>query len=716
MNNFIDKMKIRNSKGKNGKIHALLNGEDKKFDTIGELVDNMWALANSFQHNDWWSDMAEKISDKQKSDNRSPDVIWKEVVTEAINETIWAKKEKIAEINKYSNSSAFESKLVPCRFSPNGCLFNDEDKKLLDGLVYCRENEMIYGKTPNGGLKMLGDPKSFGDKRTPSYDELYDYVEDRLSRANGLTEGGYDIWIDFYKTANNLTSEYVRAKSEMFTAMQNGMLPDNSYFYCMGEKTTFGSVLKCVSNVWPGDAEDDLLSYYVKIGLNYLYPTIIFNRNMINLFYETKNDEFKRIAIKPIENKKQFAGEIANELFQYRKEALRHVEKMDKAPSVIEDRINVPAKYHIVQNWQDRLPEGQFNRSESKILKAFLEPFKKEERIFMMAWAYTIFHPSTEETLSLCIMTGGQTFKTSYFSKCIRKILSYMYGETESKLVCTLMKSKWVKNDQLKEPKGGAGISNAAFIFNDECEEESIDQFKEYSGSANEDGHQYTYKIVYQQPITLRIKSKWLFCTNKPFTINDSDGVFNRRLAIIDRKDLSMFKPVYGKDEFDKMRDRELLSFYNAAKEAYNNIVESYGSLQCAADNIECIHGNLTKAHDEEGKEVCYLEIYDKVANVANTNTNEEISRREVDKEGRECYWVLRSALQEYIDQTLQNSGINPIGMRKWIESTDKTIGNNQLKTTKIMKCGGTNQLKNVARLYPIKKEVIERLEKESEC
>lgn len=715
MSSFIDEFEIRNSKSKKGKFSAHFPGRQgvTKYNTINELVEDMWNIANSFQYTDMWKDMANRIAIQEKNDTRDHETVWKEVVSKELTEALSAKKTIIQEMNKNSTSSAFNAKLVPCIFTPDGSLLNDEDKKFLKDLYFCEENQLVYGRVRDS-LKLIGNPRYFNDDNADDHEKLMDFIEDRLARENGAA-GEYDIWRQFYKTCDMLTEAYRTASLEMNAAMAAGKKPSESKLSFNGGEHVFSEVLKCRDGSWPESAEDDLLSYFVKIGLNVLFPTIIFNRNMINLFYETKNDEFKRIAIRPVnKNKKQTAGEIGASIFDYKRQALKALKKIDKVPHIIHDNPSVPAAYHLDEDWMDKLPEGQKDIKDCKILNTFTRKFDPEEAIFMMAWAYTVFHPSTNEIISLCIMTGGGTFKTSYYAQSIIKILSLMYNETDTKLIAKLKKDEWVNNDQFKEPKGAAGISTAGMIFNDECEQKSIEQFKLYSGSSNEDGIVYTYKIVYEQPVTTKIWAPWLFATNKSFQIEDSDGVFTRRLALIDRRDLSSFEPPYPISEFGKMRDLELKSFYEMSKKCYEKIKDKYGSLGSAAVKIERISTNLVKAYNEDSKTVAYKNIYDMVVNTATNDVQNKPCGKDNDQDGREYYWVLQRTLHDYIKQVAEPDGINPAGMLKWIDGTNKTTSISKTKTTKKVFFDNSWGVQNVAKLYPLKDDVIAKLLEEN--
>jgi hypothetical protein len=300
VSSFIDEFEIRNSKSKKGKFSAHFPGRQgvTKYNTINELVEDMWNIANSFQYTDMWKEMANLIAIQEKNDTRDHEVVWKEVVTKELTEALSAKKTIIQEMNKNSTSSAFNAKLVPCIFTPDGSLLNDEDKKFLKDLYFCEENQLVYGRVRDS-LKLIGNPRYFNEDNADDHEKLMDFIEDRLARENGAA-GEYDIWRQFYKTCDMLTEAYRTASLEMNSAMAAGKKPSESKLSFNGGEHVFSEVLKCRDGSWPDSAEDDLLSYFVKIGLNVLFPTIIFNRNMINLFYETKNEEFKRIAIRPV--------------------------------------------------------------------------------------------------------------------------------------------------------------------------------------------------------------------------------------------------------------------------------------------------------------------------------------------------------------------------------------------------------------------------------
>ena len=357
------------------------------------------------------------------------------------------------------------------------------------------------------------------------------------------------------------------------------------------------------------------------------------------------------------------------------------LKKIDAVPHIISDDSTI-AEFSYDSNWKNKLA-NQVDFKDAKILNAFIKPYTKEERIALMAWAYTVIHPSTNDNIHLLFMTGGGTFKTNYYCTMIEKILKLAYSSKRS-LVHQMKEDRWITDSFLRESTT-TGISNSAMVNADECTDKCLEQFKSMSGGTN-DGMSYQKRMMRETPISMRIYCKWLFTTNKFFSIEDDSGAFDRRLLIINRMDVKNIEKPYSAAEFSKHIDSEICAFYDLAKTAYDAMLKVAPTLQEYRDATE-LKKNMTLAYNEEDKLMLYYEVYDAL-------NSSSVNHKYVKK----CMVVPREEFNDVVEERCKIAGVNFSGFKKWILNTSDTEYTCEYKTVhrdnKYEKCWCLSQLK----------------------
>lgn len=603
---LINLLKIRNS-GKGGKYKFTWGGKDKICESITDISNKLFEMSGQFQAKDWYNDfVADVKQDPEFKSSNDFETVWLAHMTKYLNETLNMKRDKRDLNQMASMPSAFNAEFQASSLKPK-VLFNKEDLDLLKGLVYCKKNSAIYYCDEFGNYTFLGSPGSYSDVKSETSRETSLLICKRIAKELGINE--FDIWSWMWEQCNKMTEEWFRVRSEIEDGKSQGKIPSAITVKWLDKDYTVKDLFEWYEDDWSNDFIDDLHSKAVSALINDMLPSSMFRNNLICLRYETKDGLFKRYNLAPAKN-------IAMCSFaDYLKAVFAHPQILEKLPSfnnqpyVIQDDYKKISTYKLIPNWKETLAPNQFKEyKECKILSSFLEPYTQDEKIFIMAWAYSVLHPSTSEGIGLMIKTGGGAFKTNGYSNMIALLLEKMYGADKDELTLLLKRDSWVKQDQYLEPDGNKGLSKCALFVSDECTESCIERYKDWSGSTSNVGVDYAYKKVYQVPVNMKIFCRWLFLTNKQIVINDTDGVFERRLAIIDRMDIKQLKKPYSQKEYPQYVERELEVFYNLAKDAYTQLTKKYTDLVEAANSLS-FSKNLKQAYKEDDKLFIYYKL-----------------------------------------------------------------------------------------------------------
>lgn len=566
--------------------------------------------------------------------------------------------------------SAFNAKFIPAAFKP-ASFINSVDEQFLQNIYYNSVQDSIY-YYHNNSYTLLASVSELIARESCALYKLATCISEDMAIANNTPT--FDFWPYLYEQIDKVTECFFESKLlfETYTQQDKAFTADDKlttvpwkeqvsmFYFC--DKSTHKLL---------DDWYDRLHSYFIKNIFKYIIPASGVNADLYNVYYEALNDDesttFKRYAIRPTHGAKCTFETYISKLLSERSIIMKKLKKLDVVPHVISDD-STPAEFVYDTNWLDALCD-QVEMKDAKILHAFLDPYTVEERRVLMAWAYTVIHPSTNDNIHLLFMTGGGSFKTNYYCAMIEHILKLAY-HSNRKLVHEMKGDKWITDSFLRE-SSNSGISTAAMINADECTDKCLDQFKEMSGGTI-DGMSYQKRMMRENPISMKIYAKWLFTTNKFFSIDDESGAFERRLLIVNRMDVKNIEKPYSASEFNKHIFTEVKAFYECAKLAYQNVMKEAASLQEYRDNTD-LKKNMTLAYNEDDKLYVYYRLYEEVSTLT-------VCRR--DKDGRIV--VPTDVFNELSARYCEDAGVNLAGFRKWIRSTNSTEIASECKPTRL--------------------------------
>lgn len=649
MANIITALNIRNS-AKGNCYQFTLRNKDYKAKTLDDLVDKLYELSGSYQAEAWYQETVVVPLRNNPSYKSTDDfeICWKQTVKIQVDEALNAKRELRDKAQQVSLTDAFN--IEKTRYEPmTKSTLNQIDMDLMLGVEYCTENDCIYFVDRFGNHSLIGPIEEITKNRKLAND-LSILIKERLCFELGVSE--FDLWPWMWKELDKMNNLFYQYRASIEDLKSNGTPPSACKVNWNGEDISCKNLFGYWADTWSDDFIEDLHNLICKYIVNELLPSSLFANDKACLYVETKNGTFKRYSVtKGMKSVQIEFGEYLSMVLKSDK-FLELVPKLNKIPYIVHDLPDKPCEFYLQPDWKSNLAKNQFKTyDECKILKTFLDPYDDEEKLFLMAWAYTVLHPSTGDSLGLLIKTGGGTFKTNGYAEMIRQLLMKMYTDKRD-LTFTMLKDQWVTNKNVRETKTN-GISNCVLVLNDECTEKSIAEYKNFSGSSRDKGVEYTVDMKYMLGFTTKIRCKWLFCSNESFQIQDSAGVYDRRLAIINRMDIQKLHKPYKISEFQSYLERELNVFYDMAKLAYDKICKEHGSLEMAALNLKSVSKNLKEAYGEEDKLEAYYILTQGL------------------KEG-ELLTIYAEDWKPTITKLCEENNISFCGFKKWILANEK--------------------------------------------
>lgn len=674
MVNIINELMIKN-KG-NGKGYSF-KYKDKTYlaATMNDLVKKIYDLPGVYTKQ-WHKDIVNEITKLPEYTEDKSEELFCDYLAKSLNAAMTEKRNMRDEYQKNSLPSAFNADIISCKFKPAND-YNDKDKELLEIFVYCEDNGVIYTEI-DGNYSLIGTPLDISNRKSnASY--LAGSALKKHMDAKRCTD--YQIWAELYHLADTATDKFFAYRRTIEEAISQETPPSEIIIKYKGEDISMQEFLQLPLDKFSDDWDDALHTAICKIIVNELMPASLFNNDIIQLCFEAKNEMFHRYSVRPAHGKKANLNTIVSMMFEDPCiiDNIRHIKGV---PHIISDGSSVFSEFKIQKDWQDKLPKQYESGKECKALKTFLEPFTVNERQVMMAWAYMALHPSTGESIGMLIQTGGGTFKTGYYAEMIRYLMSIMYNAPKDRVGFMMKKDAWVENTKLREP-GNRGISKAGLVIIDEAGSRSIEQYKLWSGSTVDVGIDYEYSKIYQEGVQTKIFCPWLFTSNEDINLGDDKGVYDRRLIVIKRMDLSNFEKPYDMKDYHISIRKEAIHFYNFAKKSYEELVKKYGSLTSAVNKIQEIHANLACIFEEEAKISAYENLYNEMRTDDPFADHIEVTIPEFNRK---------------IEELAVQNDLNPKGLKKYIFTTDKTTQPN-VKGKCIVKGG---QRVRIHILYPI--------------
>jgi hypothetical protein len=683
---FRDLFHVTNdSKGTGFKIRLGDKDKPKGVKTKEDLLNIVFKNSSELQGLPGYAEFITVVNEYKNEKRITFEEAWKEKAGMVFDLYISEKNNAIEEIRKSSMPKGFGGKLTPTTLYPSATI-NDVDLEIVDGLQYCPIDAHFYYKVKDNFIR-IGTTDELRDKGSNSVMLLNSLIYAHLSEDRGEP---FDFWRMLYNIADRATEDYFRIEAILNEAITKKMPLDGIRVqtFWMKKDMEIRDFLKLPNSPLPVDYTGRLHSAMVKGMVNNGIPAAAMNYGLMTINYEQQDEFFYRYNISPAGQSKikQSFTSYLTKLFEDPAHLIANVPKIHVVPRIISDTPGVPCHFQAFNDWQDGLKD-QFEVKECKILKTFLTPYSKEEQLAIMAWAYTAIHPSLNESINFLFMTGGGTFKTNYYAKMIELILNLVYRPTMS-IVHWMLRDNWIKDPALKENCDGTGISTAALVVNDESTDKCMEEFKSMSGGSMDSGFPYQKRIMRENPIPMKIYSKWLFLTNLNFMIQDDSGSIDRRLFIVKRMDVKKLIPPYTPGEYNNMLKREVLAFYKTAKEAYEHIVKDAGSLLNYVQNKTVFTKNLKEAYNEYDKTRLYIEFFNDFYDKNPNNRKDDGS-----------IFIKPKDLRVSIESMCQAYGLNKDGMMNWIRKTDKCTHENKNKFS-AKKNEGSFYL-----LYPVKEE-----------
>ena len=688
---------VHNQANGNG-YTVLLDGKRKKVKTTDELVEVLYKNSNILQGDQNYQDFIKYVNYHANEDRKSFDETWKKYVRLMVQAHIQKKAEYRDKIIEESIPSAFGAKFTPCTFLPRETI-NDKDLEILNGLAFCPSTQFFFFKFHNNWTR-LGTAMELQSKTSTASIKTAILISKANAERRGVEK--WDIWDEHYKECDRLTAEFMDIRSLTEQAMKEKMPLDIEITpFWMNSPTTIRKFLQLPEDALAFDPVDKLHSAMCKAAVNNVLSAVMVNNGLGTINFEQDGEFFKRYSFRSKSNCKCHLPEYLCAVFQEIPSLISEIPTLNEEPAVISDVPGAMARFTIRENWLEDLPEGQKVLKDCEATKSFLKPYSPNEQLALMAYAYTVIHPSTNDPINLCVKTGGGTFKTSTYGGNLIDLLNYAY-RPDGSIVHKMVGDSWVKDPARLENANGDGVSTAALVFNDECTEESINKFKDMSGGSTDSGVDYQRRVMRENPTQMKIYAKWLFLTNIDFQIQDTEGAFERRLGIIDEMKIKKLKAPYPRDTYQRERKRELRAFYELSKHCYDKVVEKWGSLTSFFQDCPELNKNLRQAYNEEGKILTYYQMWDELNFIENGVASTFNNRQKMFEDG--SIGASKEEVDTILNAHCKENGVNIAGMKKWIQNTESCTGTNITRYKIRIKNGGIIW---GYRLYPLKKEAV---------
>lgn len=688
---FRDMFHVTNdSNGTGYKIRLGDKDKPKRVKTKEDLLSIVYKNASELQGLPGYAEFIMIVSEYRREKGLSFEEAWKEKAGMVFDLYISEKNNAIEEFRKSSMPKGFGGKLTPTTLYPSATI-NSVDLYLIDGLQFCPKDRHFYYKVKDNYIR-LGTSEELRDRGSNPVMLLNKLIYDHLTEDRGEP---FDFWRMLYDIADKATDDYFRIESTLTDCIRNKMPLEGIEVqtFWMKKPVDIKEFLKLPNSPLPLDYTGRLHSAMVKGMINFGIPAAAMNYGIMTINLEQQDEFFYRYNISPAGQSKikQPFTVYLTKMFEDPAHLIANVPKLRSVPKIISDIPGVPCHFQSVSDWSEGIKD-QLGTRDCKILNTFLSPYTREEKLAIMAWAYTALHPSLNESINFLFMTGGGTFKTNYYAKMIEILLNMIYRPTIS-IVHKMLRDNWIKDAALKENCDGTGISTAALIVNDEATDKCMEEFKAMSGGSMDSGMPYQRRVMRENPITIQIYAKWLFLTNLNFMIQDDSGSMDRRLFIVKRMDVKKLDPPYKPGEYNSMLMREVSAFYDLSKRCYEEIVKEAGSLERYVQSKVVFSKNLKEAYNEYDKTKLYIEFFNDFFDKNPNNRREDGS-----------IYIKPKDLRDSIETMCQAYGINKDGMMNWIRKTDKCTKENKNKFS-AKKNEGSFYL-----LYPVKEEYLAEL------
>lgn len=691
-----------------------INGVEFKSKSIDEIIEKIIGSKTKFTNNvNWQNHKLTYNDDYEKWDNNLSGDIKKALTNIMTAKTIAAKKFNSEAGTVFDSYSKTVTQLPTMGF-------NLVDKKILKNIRYCKEDNSIY-VLKNNRLRLIGQLPQV--QKDPSINELCNVIQENIGME---FNEGVPVTIDWY--IKECISRINFQKQHLIDECQ--LLQDSGTEWEaiqieIGEDVIFkpskynsGNYVNslelavdnfCFENFWEMVPGSLFSSKIIEIKSLYTdYPVVSPNGEQYkikvwnNFFYNMVRSGEALTEFRYLKN-------IFSEFVTYIKDdPYFRLEEMPRTYSDSEKEVGL--FNYSMENLKNNICKDSYKTiEECKNIMLFKSWMNPSEFKFAMAWAYAAIHPVTiPSNIALLLWTGGGTGKSSFVAM-IKEAMKMVTNAKDSEIYFEIKGNKFDEDPRNWIPDGELGVEKAALINIDEATTDSINLYKNFSGSAA--GNKLNIRRNYENAKSVDIYGKFIFTTNQQLSLSSDDGSLLRRVAIISHGEI---RNVIGTDKI--LSNKEIVEEYRKqvpilmkiGKECYEQIIaEGFSSIDEYAMKVNDINKNLKESTSTCNNIDYYRILWSKL---------EENTKYREAKHKKGCYRLQGGALKSLYIEICEETGADMkyySSFRKFIverqelfvekNTCKQAIGNILNKDKQI------HQFKNgccgVYHLYPLKDE-----------
>lgn len=701
-----------------------INGVEFKSKSIDEIVEKIIGSKTKFANNvNWQNHKLTYNDDYEKWDNNLSEDIKKALTNIMTAKTIAAKKFNSEAGSVFDSYSKTVTELPTMGF-------NLVDKKILKNIRYCKEDNSIY-VLKNNRLRLIGQLPQV--QKDPSINELCNVIQENIGME---FNEGVPVTIDWYIkeciSRINFQKQHLIDECQL---LQDSGTEWESIQIEIGEDVIFkpskynsGNYVNslelavdnfCFENFWEMVPGSLFSSKIIEIKSLYTdYPAISANGEQYkikvwnNFFYNMVRSGEALTELRYLKN-------IFSEFVTYIKDdPYFRLEEMPRTYSDSEKEVGL--FNYSMENLKNNICKDSYKTiEECKNIMLFKSWMNPSEFKFAMAWAYAAIHPVTiPSNIALLLWTGGGTGKSSFVAM-IKEAMKMATNAKDSEIYFEIKGNKFDEDPRNWIPDGELGVEKAALINIDEATTDSINLYKNFSGSAA--GNKLNIRKNYENARSVDIYGKFIFTTNQQLSLSSDDGSLLRRVAIISHGEI---RNVIGTDKI--LSNKEIVEEYRKqipmlmkiGKECYEQIIaEGFSSIDEYAMKVNDINKNLKESTSTCNNIDYYRILWSKLEENANYKDA---------KTNKGCYRLQGGAIKSLYIKICEETGSDMkyySSFRKFIiERQELFVEKNTCKQAKgyiLNKDLQIHQFKNgccgVYHLFPLKDEYKMVIEEDDE-
>lgn len=701
-----------------------INGVEFKSKSIEDIVEKIIGSKTKFANNiNWQNHKLTYNDDYEKWDNNLSEDIKKALTNIMTAKTIAAKKFNSEAGTVFDSYSKTVTQLPTMGF-------NLVDKKILKNIRYCKEDNSIY-VLKNNRLRLIGQLPQV--QKDPSINEFCNVIQENIGME---FNEGVPVTIDWYIkeciSRINFQKQHLIDECQLlqdsgteWEAIQIEISEDVIFKPSKYNSGNYVNSLElavdnfCFENFWEMVPGSLFSSKIIEIKSLYTdYPVVSANGEQYkikvwnNFFYNMVRSGEALTELRYLKN-------IFSEFVTYIKDdPYFRLEEMPRTYSDSEKEVGL--FNYSMENLKNNICKNSYKTiEECKNIMLFKSWMNPSEFKFAMAWAYAAIHPVTiPSNIALLLWTGGGTGKSSFVAM-IKEAMKMATNAKDNEIYFEIKGNKFDEDPRNWIPDGELGVEKAALINIDEATTDSINLYKNFSGSAA--GNKLNIRRNYENARSVDIYGKFIFTTNQQLSLSSDDGSLLRRVAIISHGEI---RNVIGTDKI--LSNKEIVEEYRKqvpmlmkiGKECYEQIIaEGFSSIdEYATKNTE-INKNLKESTSTSSNLDYYRILWSKLEE--NTNYKDA-------KTNKGCYRLQGGALKSLYIKICEETGSDMkyySSFRKFIiERQELFVEKNTCKQARgyiLNKDEQVHQFKNgccgVYHLFPLKDEYKMVIEEDDE-